>query len=97
MNGGTLEALRTAAALMEGKNLRKGVRLSICPVTARTYLKALEEGLITKFIDFGAQIEASSDRDIVSQGAGVVGHKEILLTTGLYTFAGAMGCDDASV
>ena len=31
------------------------------------------------------------------QGPGAMGHKERLVTTGLYTFAGSMGCDDAEV
>jgi 3-isopropylmalate/(R)-2-methylmalate dehydratase large subunit len=57
----------------------------------------MEEGIITKFIDFGAQISAAGDHSVVAQGAGVMGHKEVLLTTGLYTFAGAMGCDDAKI
>jgi 3-isopropylmalate/(R)-2-methylmalate dehydratase large subunit len=97
MNGGTIESLRKTATLMQGKKLCLGTRLSICPVTSKTYIDALDEGLISTFIDFGAQIEAPGDRDVVSQGAGVVGHGETLLTTGLYTFSGAMGCDDAQI
>ena len=31
------------------------------------------------------------------QGPGAMGHKETLVTTGLYTFAGSMGCEDAQV
>ena len=57
----------------------------------------MEEGIITKFIDFGAQIHAAGDRSVVVQGPGAMGPKEKLLTTGLYTYAGAMGCEDAEV
>jgi 3-isopropylmalate/(R)-2-methylmalate dehydratase large subunit len=95
--GGTIEELRKACQLIEGKKLAQGYRLSICPATSDDYLKAMEEGIITKFIDFGAQISAAGDHSVVAQGAGVMGHKEVLLTTGLYTFAGAMGCDDAKI
>ncbi|MCH3951629.1 MAG: aconitase family protein [Acidaminococcus sp.] len=97
MNGGDIDSLRLAASLMQGKKLKRGFRLSISPATSQTYLQALEEGLITTFIDFNAQIQATGDHDIVSQGAGVIGHHETLLTTGLYTYQGAMGCDDASI
>ena len=95
--GGTIEELRKAAALIEGKKLALGFRLSICPATSRDYLQAMEEGIITKFIDFGAQIHAAGDRSVVVQGPGAMGPKEKLLTTGLYTYAGAMGCEDAEV
>lgn len=95
--GGTIEELRKAAKMIEGKRVAWGFRLSVCPATSRDYLQALEEGIITKFIDFGAQIHAAGDRSVVVQGPGAMGPQEKLLTTGLYTFAGAMGCEDAEV
>lgn len=96
-NGGTIECLRKAAEIIEGKKLKLGFRLSICPATSQDYIKALEEGLIVKFINYGAQINAAGDHSVVPQGAGAMGPKEKLLTTGLYTFAGCMGCEDAEV
>ena len=95
--GGTIEELRKAAAMMEGKTLARGFRLSICPATSEDYLLAAEEGLLVKFIDFGAQIHAAGDHSVVVQGPGAMGPKEKLVTTGLYTFAGAMGCSDAQI
>ncbi|MDO4328076.1 MAG: aconitase family protein [Lachnospiraceae bacterium] len=96
-NGGTIVDMRKAAACMEGKTLKLGFRLTVCPATSKDYLKALEEGLITRFIDYGAQISAAGDHSVVPQGAGAMGPKETLITTGLYTFAGCMGCSDAKV
>ena len=95
--GGTIEELRKAAAYLEGKELALGFRLTVCPATSRDYIQAMEEGIITRFIDYGAQISAAGDHSIVIQGAGAMGPKERLITTGLYTFAGAMGCEDAEV
>lgn len=95
--GGTIEELRKAAELIEGKKLALGFRLSICPATSQDYLLAAEEGLLGKFIDFGAQIHGAGDHSVVVQGPGAMGPREKLVTTGLYTFAGAMGCDDAQV
>lgn len=95
--GGTIEALRKAAAKIEGKTLARGFRLSIVPATGNDYLQALEEGIIADFIDYGAQIQAPGDRSVVVQGAGAMGPEENLLTTGLYTFAGAMGSAKAAV
>lgn len=95
--GGTIEELRKAAQLIEGKTLAQGFRLTVCPATSRDYIQAMEEGILTKLIDFGAQISAAGDHSVVVQGAGVMGPKERLITTGLYTFAGAMGCEDAEI
>ena len=95
--GGTIEELRKAAELMEGKKLSLGFRLSICPATSQDYLQAADEGLLEKFIDFGAQIHGAGDHSVVVQGPGAMGPREKLITTGLYTFAGAMGCDDAQI
>lgn len=96
-NGGTFEELRRAARIIRDKKLKRGFRLSISPATSADYIKALDEGLIETFIDYGAQINAAGDHSVVPQGAGAMGPKEKLLTTGLYTYAGCMGCEDAEV
>ena len=95
--GGTIEDLRLAASLLKGKKLALGFRLSICPATAADYIQACEEGLITQFIDFGAQINAAGDHSEIVQGAGAMGADEVLLTTGLYTYTGAMGVPSAKI
>lgn len=95
--GGTIEDLRLAASLLQGKKLALGFRLSICPATAEDYLQACDEGLITQFIDYGAQINAAGDHSEIIQGAGAMGANEALLTTGLYTYAGAMGVSSAKI
>lgn len=95
--GGTIEDLRIAAKLLEGKKLALGFRLSICPATSADYLQACDEGIITQFIDYGAQINAAGDHSEIVQGAGAMGKDETLLTTGLYTYTGAMGVSSARI
>ncbi|MBQ8076738.1 MAG: 3-isopropylmalate dehydratase [Oscillospiraceae bacterium] len=95
--GGTIEDLRLAASLLKGKKLALGFRLSICPATSADYIQACEEGLITQFIDYGAQINAAGDHSEIVQGAGAMGANEVLLTTGLYTYTGAMGVPSATI
>lgn len=95
--GGTIEDLRTAAKIIEGKKLALGFRLSVSPATSRDYIMACNEGLITKFIDYGAQINAAGDHSEIIQGAGAMGANERLITTGLYTYTGAMGVESSSV
>ena len=96
-NGGTIEDLRIAAGMIDGRKLKLGFRLTVCPVTSADYIKAMEEGIIAAFIDYGAQISAAGDHSVVPQGAGSMGKEELLLTTGLFTFSGCMGCEDAQV
>ena len=95
--GGTIEDLRLAVSLIEGKTLARGFRLTVAPATSADFLKALDEGIIERFIDFGAQISAVGDHSVITQGAGVIGKGEKLLTTGLYTYAGCMGVQDSEV
>lgn len=97
VTGGTIADLRKAAALMEGKRLAKGFRLSIVPATTKDYLMALDEGLIEKFIDFNAQIQAVGDKSVCWQGPGVIDKGERLVTTGLYTYDGCMGVPGSMV
>ena len=84
-------------AQMEALAKKRRFRLCVCPATSKDYLQAIEEGIIEKFILFGAQIQAIGDRSVVSQGAGTVDGQETLLTTGLYTFDGCMGVKGSKV
>lgn len=95
--GGTIEDLRAAAKMIEGKKLALGFRLSICPATSKDYIQACNEGLISRFIDYGAQINAAGDHSEVIQGPGAMGANEKLITTGLYTYSGAMGVESSLV
>lgn len=54
--GGSIEDLRTAAAILKGKRIPINMRLSIGPQTNEVYKQAISEGLIQTFIDSGAQI-----------------------------------------
>ena len=94
---GTVDCLRSFRDLVKGRTLRLGFRLTVVPATASDYLAALDEGIVEDLMDYGAQIVPPSDRSIVVQGAGAMGDKETLITTGLYTFRGAMGMDTSLV
>lgn len=95
--GGTIAALRRAAAMLKGRKLALGFRLSVVPATADDYLAAMEEGLLDQFIDYGAQINAVGDRSVIVHGAGTVDGYENMVTTGLYTFDGCMGSKGGQV
>ena len=51
---GRIDDLRAAAKVLEGRRVAKGMRAIIFPATQNIYLQAIEEGLITTFINAGA-------------------------------------------
>lgn len=95
--GGHIEDLRLASKAMKGKKIALGFRLNISPVSSKVYLQAMEEGLIETFIDFGAQILPPSDRNVILQGAGVIGSGEKMITTGSYNYSGCLGTKDSEI
>lgn len=89
--GGNIEALRKAATMVAGKHIHLGTRMNISPLSANVYLQALEEGLIDRFIEFGAQIIPSGDHSELLQGAGVMGHNEVGISTGFSNYTSCLG------
>lgn len=95
--GGNIDDLRLAAKLVENKHIKFGKRLNISPATSDVYVQALNEGLVTKFIDFGAQMVATGDKSVVKQGAGIVGDGEVVMSTGSYNYAGCLSGKTAKI
>ena len=50
---GRMEDLRTAAEILKGKKVAKGLRVIVIPATQQIYLDAMEEGLLKIFIEAG--------------------------------------------
>jgi 3-isopropylmalate/(R)-2-methylmalate dehydratase large subunit len=55
---GTLEDLRAADALLSGHKVREGVNMLVIPSTRKTYQRAMEEGILTRFTAAGATVLA---------------------------------------
>ena len=51
---GRMEDLRTAAEILKGKKVAKGLRVIVIPATQQIYLDAMEEGLLKIFIETNA-------------------------------------------
>ena len=56
---GRMDDLRTAAGILKGRKVKKGVRCIIIPATQAIYLQAMEEGLLRIFIEAGAVVSLS--------------------------------------
>ncbi len=94
---GRLEDLRTAAELMRGRHVAKGVRCIIIPATQRIYLDAMEEGLIRDFIEAGAIVSTPTCGPCLGGYMGVMAEGERCVSTTNRNFVGRMGHVDSEI
>ncbi|MGM0441664.1 MAG: 3-isopropylmalate dehydratase large subunit [Elusimicrobiota bacterium] len=95
--GGRMEDLRAAAGLLEGKKISSGVRLIVTPASKKIYNRAMEEGLLKIFNDCGGMIGTPGCGPCVGIQGGVLGSKEVCVSTANRNFKGRMGCTDSEI
>ncbi|MBE6344550.1 MAG: 3-isopropylmalate dehydratase large subunit [Spirochaetaceae bacterium] len=93
---GRIEDLRAAAqvlkaALKEGKHIAEGVRGILSPATPAIYQKALEEGIISTFMEFGFCVTNPTCGACLGMSNGVLAEKEVCASTTNRNFNGRMG------
>ncbi len=93
---GRISDLRIAAgviksALTKGKKLADGVRGIVSPATPAIYRQALEEGLLTIFMDAGYCIANPTCGACLGMSTGVLAEGEICVSTTNRNFNGRMG------
>ena len=88
---GRIEDLRIAAKILKGKKVHEDVRLLVAPASRKVFLDALNEGLISTFVEAGAAIVTSGCGACVGVHAGILGDGEVCLATQNRNFQGRMG------
>lgn len=94
---GRISDLRTAAEVLKGRHVAEGVRAIVIPATQAIYLKALEEGLITTFIQAGAVVSTPTCGPCLGGYMGVLAAGERAVSTTNRNFVGRMGHVDSEV
>lgn len=94
---GRIEDLRTAAKIMKGRKVAKGVRTIIFPATQAVYLQAIEEGLITTFIKAGAAVSTPTCGPCLGGHMGILAAGERAVATTNRNFVGRMGHPESEV
>lgn len=94
---GRLEDLRTAAKLLKGKKVKKGIRLLIFPATQKIYIDALREGLIETFIEAGGCVSTPTCGPCLGGHSGILASGERAVSTTNRNFIGRMGHRESEV
>jgi 3-isopropylmalate/(R)-2-methylmalate dehydratase large subunit len=88
---GWLEDLQRAADLFEGRTVHRDVRVIILPGSQKIARQAFDLGLPQIFIDAGCIFSTSTCGPCIGGHMGVLGEKEVCVSTTNRNFAGRMG------
>ena len=88
---GRLEDLRTAAEVLKGRYVQKGMRCIVIPATQAIYLQAMEEGLLKTFIQAGAIVSTPTCGPCLGGYMGILAEGERCVSTTNRNFVGRMG------
>jgi 3-isopropylmalate dehydratase small subunit len=94
---GRIEDLRIAAVILKGKMLKKDFQLHIIPASSKIYLQAIEEGIISTFIESGANVLTPSCGPCLGTGQGIPANGHSVISTANRNFPGRMGNKEAQI
>ena len=94
---GRIDDLRTAAEILKGRKVKKGVRCIIIPATQSIYLQAMEEGLLKIFIEAGAVVSTPTCGPCLGGYMGILAAGERCISTTNRNFVGRMGHVESEV
>ena len=88
---GRISDLRVAASLLAGKKIARGVRGIVSPATPLVYKMALDEGLISIFMNAGFCVTNPTCGACLGMSNGVLAEGEVCASTTNRNFNGRMG------
>ena len=88
---GRLDDLRTAAEVLKGRHVAKGMRCIVIPATQAIYMQAMEEGLLKTFIQAGAIVSTPTCGPCLGGYMGILAEGERCVSTTNRNFVGRMG------
>jgi len=94
---GRFEDLKEAARVLGKRKFSDSVRVIVIPASREEYLKSLRAGLIERFVEAGALVEAPCCGPCMGGAFGLLAPGEVSLSTSNRNFRGRQGSTEASV
>lgn len=88
---GRYSDLETAAMVVKGKKVARGVRAIVIPATQQIYLEALRNGLLEIFVEAGMVVSAPTCGPCLGGHMGILAPGERAVSTTNRNFVGRMG------
>ena len=94
---GRIEDLRIAAGILRGKSIKDGFQLNVIPASRKIFLEAVDEGLISAFLEAGANVLTPSCGPCLGTGQGIPANGHTVISTANRNFPGRMGNKEAQI
>jgi 3-isopropylmalate/(R)-2-methylmalate dehydratase large subunit len=94
---GRIEDLATATSILQGKRIHPDVRLVVAPASRQVLASAMELGYIRTLMTAGATLVPPGCAACLGLHHGVLGDKEVCLSTANRNFKGRMGNPEAFI
>ncbi|MDR2087919.1 MAG: 3-isopropylmalate dehydratase large subunit [Clostridiales Family XIII bacterium] len=94
---GRYEDMKTAAKILKGRKVAKGVRCLIFPGTQRIYLDCIRDGFAEIFVKAGAVLSTPTCGPCLGGHSGILAAGERAISTTNRNFVGRMGHVDSEV
>lgn len=94
---GRMEDMRTAASIIKGHKVAKGVRVIVIPATQQIYLDCIKEGLTEIFVEAGAIVSTPTCGPCLGGHIGILAKGEKAVSTSNRNFVGRMGHTESEI
>ncbi|MFH0968633.1 MAG: 3-isopropylmalate dehydratase large subunit [Methanobacteriota archaeon] len=94
---GRFEDLQEAAGVLGDRSFSEQVRVLVIPASRPEYLKALRSGIIERFVEAGALVEAPCCGPCMGGSFGLIASGEVSFSTSNRNFKGRQGSTDGKV
>lgn len=94
---GRMEDMRTAASIIKGHKVAKGVRVIVIPATQQIYLNCIKEGLTEIFVEAGAIVSTPTCGPCLGGHMGILAEGEKAVSTSNRNFVGRMGHTESEI
>ncbi|MDD4689361.1 MAG: 3-isopropylmalate dehydratase large subunit [Eubacteriales bacterium] len=88
---GRLSDMETAAKILEGKHIAKGVRCIVIPATQKIYMECVKRGYVETFINAGCVFSTPTCGPCLGGYMGILADDEVAVATTNRNFVGRMG------